>query len=330
MTDDKPRLEESWFIRSRMKLRHIQLLVELDRTGTMQQAADTMGIAQPAASRLLSDLEEALGRQIFDRRGRSLVPNYFGEILTRRAKAIIAELDGARDEFNAVMAGHSGHVALGAIDGPAIDLLADVTTKTQIDHPLIELEIRTGSTARLTEMLCSGQIDFMIARIDENLDFERFAYQDIGAERLALVAGAGHRLASQGALTLQDLQRCSWVLQNRGTKLRQRVEALFVHEGLRPPERIVNTNSLAMTLACLRRSDSLSIISEAVALQQAAFGQLDILPLPFEISISNYGVVIPRHRPTSPAQRLVLETIEHCLAHSSQMAQMTHDEGMAA
>lgn len=313
---DHSYLTENWFIQTRLKLRHIQLLDELDRYGTMQQAADRMGIAQPAASRLLADLEDALGRQIFERRGRSLVPNHFGEILTRKAKAIVAELDSAREEFNAIIEGHRGHVALGAIDGPAIDLLADVTMLMQKEHPLVNIEVRTGTSATLTRLLESGQIDFMIARIDDNLDLERFTYHDIGEERLALVAGPGHPLTGNANLTVSDLRPHTWILQRRGTKLRQRFEAVFAREGLTPPERIVNTNSLAMTLACLRRSDALSIISEPIAQQQAAFGQLAILPLPFHMSITNYGVVIPRHRPFSPAQQLVLDAIRQSLPAS--------------
>jgi DNA-binding transcriptional LysR family regulator len=136
----------NWFLHSRLKLRHLQLLVALDKQQKLQLAADSSGMSQPAASKLLSDLEEGMGQALFDRMGRSLEVNSFGAILTRRAHAILAELEGARDEINALHEGHLGRVAIGSIDAPAILLVAAAVTRAQALYPRLEIEVQTESS----------------------------------------------------------------------------------------------------------------------------------------------------------------------------------------
>ena len=74
----------NWVLQTRLKLRHLQLLAALGEHRALNRAAESLGISQPAASKLLIDLETALDQELFDRVGRGLVPNGYGEILMRR------------------------------------------------------------------------------------------------------------------------------------------------------------------------------------------------------------------------------------------------------
>jgi DNA-binding transcriptional LysR family regulator len=76
------------FISSRFKTRQLQLLVHLDEHRSVLHAADASHITQPAASKLLRELEETLGVELFVRHTRGVEPTWYGEILVRHAPAL--------------------------------------------------------------------------------------------------------------------------------------------------------------------------------------------------------------------------------------------------
>ena len=67
-------LNSSWFVRARLKSRHIPLLVALGDTGNLNRAAEGLGISQPAISKLLKELEDGLEVALFERPARGVVP----------------------------------------------------------------------------------------------------------------------------------------------------------------------------------------------------------------------------------------------------------------
>jgi len=303
-------LAPGWFLQSRLKLRHLQVLVALERHRKLHLAASSLGLSQPAASKLLIDLEAALGRPLFGRKGRGLEPNAFGEIMTRRAQAVLAELDGTREEINALQDGHLGRVAIGSIDAGAIELLVPAIAEAQARYPRIEIDLQAGSSNVLLQRLVEGQLDLAIGRPVETADHALYSYREIGMETLSLIVRRGHPLTGAGTPDLVALQALHWVLQGRGSRLRQRVEDMFHDAELPLPEHIVSTDSLLMTLAYLTRTDAVSVVSEPVARQQAACGQVDMLPMPAALSAGAYGLLLPTHRAPSPAVATVLRLIE--------------------
>lgn len=71
MSQKKP-----WFLRARLKMRQLLLLVALDEEGNIHRAAETLYMSQPAASKLLKDLEEMMGVRLFER-----LPGHAGHLV---------------------------------------------------------------------------------------------------------------------------------------------------------------------------------------------------------------------------------------------------------
>src|ERR1700712_3870748 len=92
-------LPPDWFIRARLKLRPLQLLAALDDQRNLARAAATLSVTQPAASKLLAEIETMLGTILFDRLPRGMEPNLYGEVLVRRARSVLIELEAAAKEL---------------------------------------------------------------------------------------------------------------------------------------------------------------------------------------------------------------------------------------
>ena len=87
-----------WFIRARLKTRQLLLLVALAEEGNIHRAAQVLNMTQPAASKLLKDLEDVLEVPLFERLPRGMRPTWYGETMIRHARVALASLNQAHDE----------------------------------------------------------------------------------------------------------------------------------------------------------------------------------------------------------------------------------------
>ena len=81
-----------WFLRARLKTRQLLLLVAIGDEGNIHRAAEILNMSQPAASKLLKDLEDVLGISLFERLPRGMRPTWYGETMIRHARIALASL----------------------------------------------------------------------------------------------------------------------------------------------------------------------------------------------------------------------------------------------
>src|SRR5260370_41586925 len=108
----------------RLRLRHLQVLLSLARTGNLSQSAIALNTTQPALSKWLKELEEDVGLPLFERHARGLRPTSNGEALIEHARRIEAHLDTARDDMQALRGGGSGLVPIRTAGVSAADSVA--------------------------------------------------------------------------------------------------------------------------------------------------------------------------------------------------------------
>ena len=79
-----------WFLRARLKPRQLMLLSTISDEGNIHRAAEILNMSQPAASKLLKDLEDVLGVALFERLPRGMRPTWYGEALVRHARIALS------------------------------------------------------------------------------------------------------------------------------------------------------------------------------------------------------------------------------------------------
>ncbi len=77
-------------VSTRLKLRQLQLLVAIANRRSILRASEDLHMSQPAATKLLKDLEIDFDVRLFDRTNRGVVPTHFGEALVRHGKLVLA------------------------------------------------------------------------------------------------------------------------------------------------------------------------------------------------------------------------------------------------
>src|SRR5215471_13993125 len=126
---------------TRLKTRQIVLLLELERQRSILHAANAIGISQPAASKLLADLEDTLGVRLFERHARGVAPTWYGEILTRHLRSATSEIRRAEGEILALKSGLAGSASIGTVVTPATSLVPMAVAQLKQRHPRILVRI---------------------------------------------------------------------------------------------------------------------------------------------------------------------------------------------
>ena len=297
---------------SRLKLPHLRLIAALEDTGTVSAAAQALNMSQPAASRMISEMETLLEAELCERLARGVRLTPLGQALARQARAVLLQLSRAEQEFADLRAGRRGTVALGAVTAPAFDLAAPAMARMRALAPAIEIEIKIDSSNVLTRDLMSARLDFIIARVPEDMDADLFDAHVLGLEEARLVVRRGHPLLADGPAALKDLNAYEWVMQPRGTPLRRTIDNLFLTENIEPPARFLNTTSMMLSTMIAARSDAIAALSvEAArfACEGVAPGALTILPTSFAIVVQPYSLICLRDRPLSAAAASVFDVI---------------------
>jgi DNA-binding transcriptional LysR family regulator len=303
------RVVPDWYLRSRLKIRQVLLLVALDEHRNMHRAATGVAMTQPAATRLLGDLERQLGLRLFERSARGVAPNAYGESLVRHARSILATLDHARDEINAISEGTTGKVVVGALLVAAPVLVPRAVARFKARHPNHTVLIRDGTAADLLPALRRGELDLVVGRVSSDVPGEGLKFEAFYSEPMLVVARDGHPLGRRRALKLSELAQWPWVVPTPEAPYRRRLDAAFRQAGVEPPRRIVESLSVLVNKMLLQETDMLGVMPLTVAKQYAVLGIVRIMPVKLPPPSGPVGVITASGRPQPAAATDFLQSL---------------------
>lgn len=290
----------------RLKPVQLRLLAELSQVGALGVAAARIGVAQPAASRLLAEMEELLGLALHERQGRGLRLTEVGLSLARRAARIEIELADAARELAEAATGRAGVVRVGAVTGPALSLVMPVLITLQRDLPEFRAEVTVATSLNLCEQLRDGRLDFALARLSPGET--QLEARVLAVEPLSLVVRRGHPLLVRPILSLDDLMSYDWVMGDDETLLTQTVVSRLTELGLPQPKRRISTSSFLFTLALLNQTDAIAPLATPVVDSFAGNPSVPFVSLPIDLSlaVAPFSLVTRAGaQMTPPAQRLI-------------------------
>ncbi len=300
-------------LRSGLKLNHLRMIVAIDQHKQVSAAAAALSISQPAASRMLTEMESIIKVPLCERVSRGVELTQFGRAFARRARTILLELDEVDREIAALKSGAGGTVFLGTVAAPAISLAVPAIQQVSAAYPGIEVNVRIETSNVLARELISSKHDFIMARVPDDLDPRLFNVQEIGVEKACLIVRKGHPLTEKDTVSLADLPVYDWVFQPPGTLLRRRVEELFIAGDVPLPGTVVNTASLLLTVALVCSSNAIA----PIALDMAEFvtgngggpSEVRILKTDFDIDIKPYSLISIKGRELPPSAKLFYDLI---------------------
>jgi DNA-binding transcriptional LysR family regulator len=287
------------------------MIVALEDHGQISAAAQVMNISQPAASRMIAEIESILSVTLCERLPRGVRLTPYGSALARRARIILLEMREAGREIADLRAGRGGTVFLGAVTAPAIELAVPAIRNVRARFPRIAIDMQVETSAVLARELIAQRHDFIIGRVPDDLNPRLFRSRVIGVEKACLIVRKEHPLLTGETVEAVQLGGYDWVLQPSGSLLRRTMEGIFLTRGIKPPDRILNTSSLLLTLVMVAQSDAIAPVSVQVAkfIKDDLDGGIEVLPIEFAIEVQPYSLITLSGRRLSPAAQMLHDHI---------------------
>ena len=145
-----------------MKLAQLTYVAAIAKHGSLRAAARHLGVAQPAFSRSIAELERELGATLFERRAKGMVATTLGQAFVRRATAILNDVRRAHEEFEQLQGSAAGSVTIGLSIAAHLRLLPKSLQPFRNRHPKVRLHIIEGFYPTLSPGLQDGHMDFYI------------------------------------------------------------------------------------------------------------------------------------------------------------------------
>ena len=198
---------------------------------SFSQAADRLGVTQPAVSLQVRTLEKRLGTQLLDRSGRRVEPTEAGWRLYRGAQRMLAlESQLVADVASTGEGDLAGDLLLGASTGPAAVAVPVALAEFQRQNPDVRVFLTVSDTHSIVERVAARELELGIvgaARRHRGVRFEAFF-----ADQVILVCPPDHTFANR-TVTLEELRGDRLILMQEGAGVRQIVEDALRRQGVR-------------------------------------------------------------------------------------------------
>ncbi|HLG90430.1 MAG TPA: LysR family transcriptional regulator [Alphaproteobacteria bacterium] len=303
-------------LEARLKLKQLRLLVQAGEQHNILRAAQLLNMAQPAATKIIRDLELALDVSLFDRSSRGVTPTLYGEVIIKHSKLILAQLRHVSEEIVSIKAGTTGKVTVGTLLAAAPILLPRSIIRLKQERPNVSFSVVEGTNDMLMPMLRVGDLDLVLGRLPEYSEREGLAQEVLYYGLVSIVARKNHPLTKRKSLTLADLVHEDWILPPPQTSLRSQFDAEFLKAGFDPPPRAVESISSLSNHSLLLESDMLGVMPYHVV--EALHG-LVRLPINLKIGAGPVGITFRDNADLTPAAASFVEVLRKV---ASEMAEV--------
>jgi DNA-binding transcriptional LysR family regulator len=247
-----------------MELRHLRYFVAIGEEQHYGRAAERLGIAQPALSRQIQDLERELGFALFDRLPRGVKLNSAGTSYLSDARRVLLEVEEAKLRAERVAFGKAGMLRVGFVEVFSWHgVVPDSFRRFRRRQPDVELDLQPLRSVEQIEAVRSGRLDagfiFTLAEPDDDL-----ARMLVAKHRVVLAAPQGHAVTRLKRLRLRDLRDAPFVWFHRSANplFDDRIMQACIRGGLHTPRIVQHAADHATALSLVSCRLGVAFVSE--------------------------------------------------------------------
>jgi DNA-binding transcriptional LysR family regulator len=311
----------------RLRLRDLHIFFTAVQRGSMAKAAQTLGVTQPAVSKVIAELEHTLGVRLLDRGARGVEPTKYGRALLTRSNAAFDELRQSVKDIEFLADPTVGEVRIGCQETFAAAILPSVIHRFSQTYPRVVLHVeQLGSLAAESLALRERTIDMgmflLVKPHDDKLFADDLNVEVLFLEQMVIVAGRQSRWARRRKIDLAELVDEPWVLTESDTLSYLRLAEAFAARGLGMPKRILQTISTHLRVNLAASGSHITTLPNSTLRVYA--DRFSLKALPIEVPVQSWPAVIVtlKNRTLSPA-------VERFIQHIRDFTRPMRTEGPA-
>ncbi|HLU02929.1 MAG TPA: LysR family transcriptional regulator [Advenella sp.] len=272
-----------------LKKRQADLLVALAETQNLHKASVQLHMTQPAASKVLSQLEQEVGYALFERSAMGTVPTAYGVLMIEYARQVLHATRRIQAELSQVQYQAQRTLAIGALPSATLSVVPDLLSALLAQVPDLQVNIEDGIIEPMLEKLSIGRLDIVIGRRTELIDLSGFERIILDYEPMVLVCGLQHPLAQTARLEAGQLHDCTWIFPQAGTYANAKLIELCDSFGLASPNIAIRSSTTMTNVIMLGRENLVAAMPQGIARYFERQHMLHILPLEKTV---NFGEVL--------------------------------------
>jgi len=189
---------------------------------SFSEAAERLGVTQPAVSQQIRSLEERLGQQLLDRSGRRVEPTEAGRRLYRGAQRLLAQERQLLEDIAGEAEGPlRGQLAIGASTGPGGTVVPVLLCEFAAANPEVTIELSIYDTQTVVDQVARRELELgVVGATPRN---RAVAYEPLFRDEVILVCPPGHRFEGK-TVSLEELREEQLIVMQEGAGVRQVIE----------------------------------------------------------------------------------------------------------
>lgn len=278
---------------ARGKFRHIEVLLKVAELGSVQRAADAIGLTQSSVTQTLAYLEDLLETPLFMRMARGMRPTAACEELLPIARQMMGGLADAASAVSALRQRGGSIVRLVASASAINGLLLGKLPGFHARHPEIEVQLRQAEGDDQLLAIARGEVDLVACRKPPVVP-ERWEFRAILEDGFVVVCDPSHPMRRRRRLTFDALIDQVWLAAPAGTAVRDRLDRLTAQWPRPARLHPLVTRLLRPLESQVRGTELVSLLPRSFVQPLIAQGVLATLPLATELPLDPIGILQPR------------------------------------
>jgi DNA-binding transcriptional LysR family regulator len=295
-------------ISSRVKLRHLKILMAVAQSGSMAKAAASLAVSHPVVSKAIAELEHTLGVRLFDRSSQGVEPAMYGRALAGCGIAVFDDLRQGVKQIEFLADPTAGEIRVGCGEVFVAGLLPAIIERLRDRYPRIVCHIDQATTASSSDFheLRERRVDLTLGHIPEPFESDEMSAEILFRERTYVVAGKGSKWTRRRKINLAELVGEPWLLLPPNTESYAMVEEAFAARSLKMPKPCVVSISVHLRNSLLPTGRYLAYLPESFMQFGAMRSSFKVLPVDFPVAPRPVGIVTLKNRTLNPAAQLFI------------------------
>lgn len=294
----------------RLRVRHFRLLELVASTGSLTSAAATLHVSQPAATKMLQELERAFGCMLIERTSRGGVLTTAGVQALERLRVALGMLEAAGQ----TLAAHPRMplVRIGVLRLAGVELVPALVSALDAAGDLPRIRLYEGTAGDLLDRLIKAEVDCVIGRLElhgDDIRAHEFDIVPLTDEHYEVACSPAHPLAQQSAVPWSTLQGFPWVVPPSPSYTWNAFEMAFRNMALAPPQPRIECPSFHDSFAILARTNFLAIAPRSAVAYYQALGRVHRLDLRDPFPTDHAVLVTLPGTASLPAMRRIREAL---------------------
>lgn len=290
----------------RLTHRQVEAFRAVMETGKITSAADVLGTTQPSVSKMIADLERVAGFELFERRGRQVIPTSEAHALYEEVERSFVGMSEISRVIEDIRDFRKGSLMIAGMPALALKFLPDVIAEFIGEEPGITVSMRARSSQAVQRHMSSQQFDLGFAALET--DHPAVIRRPICETHMLAVLPVDHGLAQKEFLEPMDFDQQPFIALGKEIGTRSETD-LFLSIGSSRPHIVAEAQLSTSICELVAAGTGISIVEPVTATYFARAGRVVMRPLR-PVQPFRYDILTPALRQPSRVARRFLDLVE--------------------